>query len=445
MRSYGTIGSRTLDWAHRLTASLSRTGRSPLAFGIAASLLVAALGPPSPARADPPPDPAARLQIVLKKILVRHDRDLVGSGEMRLYATLCPPNGTVAGCADGNGVTGIHNFSGSTGDEVSLERVVPRDGDATTGEASVEAGVPVYAGQRYEFMVRIIESDLFGGNDMGLVVAPVDEERGWGIGTFTVLSDDSDDYLQDFALTYEIRPAPLPDLLNRGIRLIDSGDKQFYCVTVMNVGERPTGLVPLAVRADGVLVRALRLPALDVNQTTEHCAIRSELPVRQHQLSFTVDEGRQIPEMNETNNYYEWKIQAVAPTSAASNVVPSPEPKPSEAQADLAVRAIRINGQAPDGKDDCKAGKNAVSVVVKNVGTGDAGSFAVRLAVDGDDVDAAVDGLDAGQEREVRFDDVQLKKGERTLSAVADAEHAIAESKEDNNELKVTARCKDAG
>ena len=52
------------------------------------------------------------------------------------------------------------------------------------------------------------------------------------------------------------------------------------------------------------------------------------------------------------------------------------------------------------------------------------------------------DGLDAGKEHEVRFADVRLKEGERSL-AIADANKAIAETKDDNNELKVTARCKD--
>jgi subtilase family serine protease len=82
-----------------------------------------------------------------------------------------------------------------------------------------------------------------------------------------------------------------------------------------------------------------------------------------------------------------------------------------------------------------------VTVVVKNVGTGDAGKLTVRLMVDGDATDTAVDGLEVGEEREVSFDNAQLTKGERTLRAVADAEHAIAESREDNNELKVIARC----
>ena len=54
-----------------------------------------------------------------------------------------------------------------------------------------------------------------------------------------------------------------------------------------------------------------------------------------------------------------------------------------QGQPDLVVSAVRVNGRVPDGKDDCKDGKNDVAVVVKNWGTTNAEKFAVRLAVDG--------------------------------------------------------------
>ena len=108
------------------------------------------------------------------------------------------------------------------------------------------------------------------------------------------------------------------------------------------------------------------------------------------------------------------------------------------------MKAIKVNGQAPDGKNDCMISQNDLTVVVKNGGKGDAGSFAVRLTVDGDDLDATVESVRAGEEREVAFDKVQLKKGEHSLKAVADPDHALAESKDNNNELKVSARCSDA-
>jgi subtilase family serine protease len=76
----------------------------------------------------------------------------------------------------------------------------------------------------------------------------------------------------------------------------------------------------------------------------------------------------------------------------------------------------------------------------------DAGDVAVRLTVDGDDEQArekTVAELGAGQERELRFDDVRLKKGERKLVTSVDAKDAVAESGEDDNERTVTASCKD--
>jgi len=131
--------------------------------------------------------------------------------------------------------------------------------------------------------------------------------------------------------------------------------------------------------------------------------------------------------------------------------VPSPQPKPSggqpdskDDQPDLAIRAIRVNGQVPDGTNDCKAGTNDLAVVVKNIGKGDAVSCSVRLTVDGDDVDASVAGLSAGQEQEVRFDDVRLKKGEHKLVALVDPEHAVHDSKDANDQGKVSARCTEA-
>jgi subtilase family serine protease len=124
--------------------------------------------------------------------------------------------------------------------------------------------------------------------------------------------------------------------------------------------------------------------------------------------------------------------------------MPMPSPTPDTALPDL-TGAIKVNGQEPDGKDDCKSGKNTVTVVVKNGGTADAGSIVVRLTVGGlnEKPEQTVKGLAAGQEREVRFENVRLKKGEHLISASLDAKGEVAESNEDNNEPKATARCKD--
>jgi subtilase family serine protease len=52
-------------------------------------------------------------------------------------------------------------------------------------------------------------------------------------------------------------------------------------------------------------------------------------------------------------------------------------------------------------------------------------------------------GLDPGKEVEVRFDDVPLKRGQHRLTAMVDAKKSVAESDENNNELKFTVNCRD--
>ena len=56
-----------------------------------------------------------------------------------------------------------------------------------------------------------------------------------------------------------------------------------------------------------------------------------------------------------------------------------------------------------------------------------------------------VSSLDPGKETNVEFNRVELKKGQRQLTAAVDPHKLIAESSEDNNELKISVRCKDEG
>jgi hypothetical protein len=252
-------------------------------------------------------------------------------------------------------------------------------------------------------------------------------------------------------ITYEIRHVPLPDLrvVSFETRVLDNG-AQAVCGLLENGGDRPSPETPMIERVNGGFFREYIVPALAAGQTTQACIGRSELPAQAHALQFSIDEGRQVAEGDETNNAGAYNVQAVA-SPATPTPMPSPEPKPTAtptgsygSKADLTVKAIKIHDHMPDGKDDCAIGRNDVTVVVKNGGQGDASSFDVRLKVDGDDYDATVDSLGAGQEREVAFANVQLKKGQHTLKAVADPDHAVTERKDDNNGLKVNARCTEA-
>jgi subtilase family serine protease len=164
----------------------------------------------------------------------------------------------------------------------------------------------------------------------------------------------------------------------------------------------------------------------------------------QHTLATVIDGPRQLAEYNETNNVYIQPYQATGPAAPAT-------PTPGAARPDLTVSAVKVNDRVPDGKDDCKEGKNTVTVVVRNGGPVDASDFNVQLVAD-DAQGAALrqsvdDGLGAGKEVAVTFGGVRLKQGPHILTATADATTGtgtgIAESNEANNTLKVAVRCSD--
>jgi hypothetical protein len=430
-------------------------GRWSLTFGIAATVFMSLLGPPSAAAVDLTAPPDARLQIVINSVYIRDDQEFFGSGDMDIETYVCYESST-GGCKSSARVSWGELFGAGTGDTKVFDRVVPVEGDEVSGGATTQFGIPVYADERY-----LLRASMREDHDMGAVTAHLTPENNWELGRHTVRSLHDDGSPGDYDLTFEIRRTPLPDLRINGVREIVSNDGHFYCVQVENIGEMPSYPAPLAVEADFRLVREVSLKELGVNEITEHCVIRSELPPGQVQLRFTIDEPQQIAEMDEDNQPYVMTIPAL-PTAGAPAASASPEPaaenlgaasqhrsapgvgqaEPNTEQADLTVRAIKVNGQAPDGKDACKPGKNTMTVVVKNAGKGDVDSFTVRLAVDGGETDSTVDFVRAGEEREVEFDGVQLKAGQHTLKAVADPERTIDESKDDNNELKVAVTCK---
>jgi hypothetical protein len=299
-------------------------------LGVAALVLVSALGPASAARADLPPDPAARLQVVVRKIHVRDSHETSASRELELLVSVCPDRGQ-GSCPDAQKVEMAHAFAAGSGGDVSLERVVPGAGDVMSSDVSPEAGLPVFAGQRYRFRSSLYD-DGASDDDLGSIVAGLDAEHSWNLGTLTARSVHHDGSPGDYDLTYEIRRAPLPDLRIDGVRTIEAKDGQTYCAAIENVGERPSGLVSLAVRADGALVRSLTLSAVGVHQGTEHCVRRSELPAREHRLSFVLDEPRLVPEMDEANNAYAMTVSGRAASGGAPGGVASPEPAGARAR-----------------------------------------------------------------------------------------------------------------
>jgi subtilase family serine protease len=217
--------------------------------------------------------------------------------------------------------------------------------------------------------------------------------------------------------------------------------RELACMPVANRGELDAGPFDVVLTIGGVIQPSGRasVASLAAGESRELC-VETDLPeTGQHTIGMVIDETRAVTELVEMNNVYPHLY--IAP-DAPKDV----SPKPAASRADLTVTAIRVNGKEPNGQVECKKGKNDLAVAVKNAGTADAGEFALRLVVDGDDDETMVKQvaeLAAGQEREVRFDNVRLKPGGRQLTATADATQAVAESNENNNEKSVSVTCED--
>ncbi|HZO32585.1 MAG TPA: CARDB domain-containing protein [Chloroflexota bacterium] len=442
-------------------------------------------------------DTAARIQIMLKTIHVANDRDGAwrGSGELSMTVSFFRCAGPQPPCGSGSDPAVLvaewkRDFGADSGDARTFDRIMPITADVKDGAlASEDGGLLLQDGRSYMFQVTMYERDTVVGDHMGGIQRIIDKSNYWGVGTYEreaagplkepsfgnsdLCAGCGGIIVGDYLVTYEIFAASLPDLRPTAIRLLgDAGDGlEEVCLAVQNQGPETAGPFNMSLFVDQApaLNGSVNLLGLAGGTPHESC-FRTSLPTSGlHSLDLIVDQARAVPEGNERNNQLQQDLDRgpaqptptpatpdnAGPTpSSGASPVPSPGPilvqgqnqgKPrGEGLSDLTVSAIRVRGQVPDGKDDCKDGGNDVAVVVKNSGSEKAGGFAVRLTVDGGEPDEeSVNGLEAGKEREVKFENVRLKKGDRTLLAVADATKAIAESKEDNNELKVTARCQD--
>jgi len=450
-------------------AAAQAARRAVPSLGLAAALLATTLGAPGPALAQAPVirdhrmggPPVARVQVIMHSVKIHDDRDgrFAGEGEFDFWYTLVcakvtdPCLGHDEIFLDGYG----KQFGAGSGETYDLKQTtLPVDGTVTQHyDASAATGYPLYPGHNYRLRWGMEERDAVSNpENMGDFRHHMTPENNWGIGTFTTRSVRNDGKPGDFELTYEVRPLTLPDLRPGGITIADlpGSTKKHVCVGIQNVETGQSSPSEVLLRVDGSVPSDARatVPAMAPGTGTQVC-IDTELPDSgQHKLEAIVDPGYAIVEYNEANNVLE-QSYVPAPKSGGSPKPTAPlDPAAStlptagrgEAQADLTVTAITVNGQAPDGKSDCKDGKNTVAIVVKNAGTVKAGGFAVRLDADGDEVSVeAVDGLEAGKEREVRFEEVKLKKGEHTLAATVDSKKTVAESNEENNDRQVTARC----
>jgi hypothetical protein len=347
-------------------------------------------------------------------------------------------------------------FSAGTGDLVTLDTVLPGGGGEMWGVGtSDELGFPVYPGRHYvvQFDMAEEDDDVFtNGEYMGFVYQNITLED-TALGTHTVRSLKEDGSGPgDYTVTYEVRKAPAADLRPGYIKVtpVAGSTKSHVCMSVINSEMVAADPFFVALRVDGTVPSGGRVSVgpLGGGEYGESC-VDVVLPATgQHTLTAVVDEASTVNEYNELNNELEQTYQG---TQKIGGEPPTPTPTSGGRvleevrKAELSVSAIKVNGQEPDGKNDCSAannGKNKVVVVVKNDGTAAAGKVTVQLAVEGGQtLTRVVASLEPGESDEATFENVGLKKGQQKLTATVDPRNAFDEGDDDNNDLTVTVTC----
>lgn len=462
----------------RLFATASRFApQALLGLTLAVAPLAAMLGPATPARAEPPPDPVARLQIVIKSIRILDDRDLIGSGEMSLVAGLgkCVQFQAYP-CSAIPLVLDAYDFNAGSGDTVPFGRVLPLSGDTIDERSvSVETGVAVYAGEHYMLWFDMGENDptavkvagcsLYAitatladtctiGDTMGTVVGYLDEEHGWALGSYTVRSlvqrnpRRGEDVTRpgDYEISFEVRRTPLPDLRPTSIDVLSNpGGGESVCLGVENIGQKDSGPFEMTFRLDGAEVPGGKVAggALPVGQSGKLC-LPASVPHGVHTLAVTVDEARSLPEMDEWNNVFERQIVRTAGSDASSGLPDGPGVvKPPDPLPDLVVGALRAAVNA-DGSGACRGdGPNYLLAEVKNVGEGSSGEFALRFAVNGSlkQERVYIQGLAANGAIQAAIPTDDLNAGSQQVRVIADGDSQVTELDEANNASETTIEC----
>lgn len=399
-------------------------------------------------------DPDARLQIVIKNVYIRDDNDW-GAGEIRIHAwvqrcsTITASNVGPPVCANERIIvyTPPSSFSADSGDTVTLNRTIPKAGDAFQGSPDVVGeSFSVYGDSSYMVSVSGLEMDSVTANEsLGKATLLLRKESNWEIGSHSLpawgayYDGGTRREMGDFTVNFEIRKAPLSDLAATQFRVvrIEGTDRQVICMGITNLGELDAASVPVVLRIGSPtpMVGRFNFPGLTAGEWRERCEFIPDIPPGDHPTSFTIDDERRIPEMNEDNNAYQSRFSFGSPPQA-----PAPATGPKD--VDLAARGIAVQA-SNSGSPGCFAGRNTVNVLVKNEGQAAAPAFRVKLEADGDDYEQSVAGLDGGKEITTTFANIDLKKGMRTFKVKVDARNAVEESDDGDNELKITMNCRE--
>ena len=183
--------------------------------------------------------------------------------------------------------------------------------------------------------------------------------------------------------------------------------------TVINAGGTDIE-TPFSVEIkDGTTVlHTFTVPALAAGQRT-NITLTANLPAGEHSITVTADSGNVVTETNKNNN-----------TISRSVTVES-----SASPADLTV-TVSCDKNAPNVMD-----KVTFSAVIANGGTTDAGSFLVRILVNGAAIgdDYTISALPGGGTFQLQIPYTVTQEGSNTVQVIADVQNNIAESNESNN------------
>jgi len=391
-----------------------------------------------------------RVEIVLKSIKVLDDHDW-GTGELYLGAFFrevkpgCPPTPDASKACATDVAGTLLSFSADSGETVVLDRSLPdQRGTVFANDPTItpEFGFPLAVDGTYMLVLDGWEEDAIIPDSLGKVSLTFERGTGWALGRHRIKSDRG-----DYEAEIEVRPPGLlADMRPIDIKTysVPGSTQKRVCAVVENIGPNAIGSYTVDLRVDGAPGAISRFSTgyLAAGAIREDCT-QVALTSGPHQLTAIVDEPHQRIELSETNNRFDKPLVLARVGDGGTDEASSATGRP-----DLTIGVVTLNGREPDGKGDCKDGKNSVAIAVKNAGQSVAQDFAVRLVVDGDDartLEQSVTRLAAGEEHEVRFGEVRLKNGQHTLAVTLDPKGAVAETDESNNDRIVTAACQSAG
>jgi hypothetical protein len=397
-------------------------------------------------------DPDARVQIILKHVIVHNSGDLLGSGEIDMRFSVTTEG--LEGCPamPKQLVSTSFGFLAGSGEIVDLHnRPFPGGNDELAEGVSEYLGLPLFAGARYVLNHDFTESDslpdLYDSPEP--LMAEMTADNNWFIGRhdFTNLNDEP-----NVTIGYEIRYAALPDLRPTNISVVPLPGtvNQRICVGVDNRGTEDSGPFEATVYIDGQPAPTGPAQAgnLKAGAHGDLC-IEEILPATgAYKLSAAVDEARHVSEINERNNAFDQMFLARTTVTEIGPNLTIGQPSGSSAAAALAIADIRVRGQVPDGKNDCKEGKNDISVQVENSGAAASGAFKALLTINGDEeTDRSAAALDPGKSLNFTFDDVRLKKGNNSLTATLEIDQLGTQTEPTKQQKPitktVTANCKE--